>query len=70
VEALTEPNQMVKDYLNELNIRCVYNNRGCKEIQLEVAKSTITTPGSARGYMWIYTSRLYKPRLWCNFKPA
>ena len=32
VETLTEPNQMVKDYLNELNIRCVYNNRGCKEI--------------------------------------
>ena len=32
VEALTEPNQMVKDYLNELNIRCVYNSRGCKEI--------------------------------------
>ncbi len=23
---------MVKDYLNELNIRCVYNNRGCQEI--------------------------------------
>ena len=32
VQSLTEPNQMVKDYLNELNIRCVYNNRGCKEI--------------------------------------
>ncbi len=32
VEALTEPNRMVKDYLNELNIRCIYNNRGCKEI--------------------------------------
>ena len=32
VEALTEPNQMVKDYLNELNIRCIYNSRGCKEI--------------------------------------
>jgi hypothetical protein len=27
---------MVKDYLNELNIHCVYNNRGCHEIvQLE-----------------------------------
>jgi hypothetical protein len=23
---------MVKDYLNELNIHCVYNNRGCEEI--------------------------------------
>ena len=32
VETLTEPNRMVKDFLNELNIRCVYNNRGCKEI--------------------------------------
>ena len=32
VETLTEPNRMVKDYLNELNIRCVYINRGCKEI--------------------------------------
>ncbi len=32
VEALTEPNRMVKDYLNELNIRCVYINRGRKEI--------------------------------------
>ena len=32
LETLTEPNRMVKDFLNELNIRCVYNNRGCKEI--------------------------------------
>ena len=32
VETLTEPNRMVKDYLNELNIRCVYINRGCKDI--------------------------------------
>ena len=32
VESLTEPNQMVKGYLNELRIRCIYNNRGCKEI--------------------------------------
>ena len=32
VETLAEPNRMVKDYLNELNIRCVYINRGCKEI--------------------------------------
>ena len=32
VETLAEPNRMVKDYLNELNIHCVYNNRGCHEI--------------------------------------
>ena len=31
-ETLAEPNRMVKDYLNELNIHCVYNNRGCEEI--------------------------------------
>ena len=31
-ETLTEPNKIVKDYLNESNIRCVYNNRGCQEI--------------------------------------
>ena len=31
-ETLTESNRMVKDYLNELNIRCVYHNRGCEEI--------------------------------------
>ena len=31
-ETLTEPNRMVKDYLNELTIRCVYHNRGCEEI--------------------------------------
>ena len=36
VATLAEPNRMVKDYLNELNIHCVYNNRGCHEIvQLE-----------------------------------
>ena len=36
VETLAEPNRMVKDYLNELKIHCVYNNRGCQEIvQLE-----------------------------------
>ncbi|CAB4009107.1 RING finger 151-like isoform X2 [Paramuricea clavata] len=33
VETLAEPNRMVKDYLNELNIHCVYNNRGCQEIR-------------------------------------
>ena len=32
VETLTEPNRMVKDYLNELIIRCVYSYRGCQEI--------------------------------------
>ena len=31
-ETLTEPNRMVKDYLNELTIRCVYHDRGCEEI--------------------------------------
>ena len=31
-ETLTEPPRMVKDYLNELNIHCVYHDRGCKEI--------------------------------------
>ena len=31
-ETLAEPNRMVKDYLDELNIHCVYNNRGCEEI--------------------------------------
>ena len=31
-ETLTEPNRIVKDYLNELNIRCIYHDRGCEEI--------------------------------------
>ena len=31
-ETLTEPNRMVKDYLDELKIRCVYHDRGCEEI--------------------------------------
>ena len=31
-ETLTEPPRMVKDYLNELNIRCVNHDRGCEEI--------------------------------------
>ena len=31
-KTLTEPPRMVKDYLNELNIRCVYHDRGCEEI--------------------------------------
>ena len=31
-ETLTEPNRMVKDYLDELKIRCVYHDRGCEEV--------------------------------------
>ena len=32
VETLIEPPRMVKDYINELSIRCVYFDRGCQEI--------------------------------------
>ena len=32
VESLAEPQRIVKDYLNELNIRCNNVNRGCPEI--------------------------------------
>ena len=32
VETLAEPQRTIKDFLNELNIRCVYVNRGCQEI--------------------------------------
>ena len=31
-QTLTEPPRMVKDYLNESKIRCVYHDRGCEEI--------------------------------------
>ena len=31
-ETLIKPPRMVKDYLDELNIRCVYRDRGCEEI--------------------------------------
>ena len=31
-ETLTVPSRMVKDYLDELKIRCVYHDRGCEEI--------------------------------------
>ena len=31
-ETLIRPPRMVKDYLDELNIRCVYRDRGCEEI--------------------------------------
>ena len=33
VETLAKPQRMIKDYLDELNIHCVYNNRGCEEMQ-------------------------------------
>ena len=32
VETLIEPPRMVKDYINELKIHCVYIDRGCQEI--------------------------------------
>ena len=32
VETLIEAPRMIKDILNELNIRCVYSERGCQEI--------------------------------------
>ena len=32
VETLVDPPRMVKNLINELNIHCVYNNRGCQEI--------------------------------------
>ena len=32
VETLAEPPRMVKEVINELNIHCVYNDRGCQEI--------------------------------------
>ncbi len=32
VETLAEPQRTIKDYLNELNIHCIYVNRGCQEI--------------------------------------
>ncbi|CAB4034660.1 RING finger 151-like [Paramuricea clavata] len=32
LETLAEPQRMVKDYINELNIHCIYINRGCQEI--------------------------------------
>ena len=32
VETLAEPPRMVKEVINELNIHCVYSNRGCQEI--------------------------------------
>ena len=45
-ETLTEPPRMVKDYLNELNIHCVYYKRGCQEIpQLQHLESHEATCG-------------------------
>ena len=32
VETLAEPQRMVRDYINELNIHCIYIDRGCQEI--------------------------------------
>ena len=32
VETMVDPPRMIKDLINELNIHCVYNNRGCQEI--------------------------------------
>ena len=32
VETLAGPPRILKDLINELNIHCVYNNRGCQEI--------------------------------------
>ena len=32
VQTLAEPPRMIKDVINELNIHCVYSNRGCQEI--------------------------------------
>ena len=35
-QTLTEPPKMVKDYLNESKVRCVYHDRGCEEtLQLQ-----------------------------------
>ena len=31
-ETLTVPSRMVRDYLDELKIRCIYHDRGCQEI--------------------------------------
>ena len=31
-ETLAEPQRMIKDYLDELKIRCVYHDRGCLEV--------------------------------------
>ena len=45
-ETLTEPPRMVKDLTNELNIHCVYHNRGCQEIlQLQHLDSHEATCG-------------------------
>ena len=45
-ETLTEAPKMVKDLINELNIHCVYQNRGCQEIlQLQHLDSHEATCG-------------------------
>ena len=46
VETLAEPQRMVKDILNELNIHCIYIDRGCHEIlQLQYLERHETTCG-------------------------
>jgi E3 ubiquitin-protein ligase NRDP1 len=69
VETLTEPPRMVKDYINELNIHCIYIDRGCQEIlQLQhldnhegkyFMYAYYKVPKMARGrdYMYIYMLR-------------
>jgi hypothetical protein len=43
---LTEPPRMVKDYINELNIHCIFIDRGCQEIlQLQQLERHETTCG-------------------------
>ena len=46
VETLAEPQRMVRDYINELNIHCIYIDRGCQEIlQLQHLDSHEATCG-------------------------
>ena len=46
VATLAEASRMVKDYLNELDIHCVYKNRGCQDVvQLQHLERHETTCG-------------------------
>ena len=46
VATLAEASRMVKDYLNELDIHCVYKNRGCQDVvQLQHLKRHEATCG-------------------------
>ena len=48
VETLTEVPRIVKDYLNELSIRCDYYDRGCRElVQLQNLKRHLAECGFA-----------------------